>query len=147
MAIPPFDESGNLPEGIWEATIEEVKERYAYNFRRRWHLERLEKAIQLIKDAEGTTLFLDGSFITSKDRPDDYDALTCKAEVGEKLDGLINKHPNTQKAEYGGEFYFAENIMFDALTGTQKTFLDFFQTDTRSSEEYIRKGIIRIILK
>ena len=35
MTIPPFDESGNLPEGVHEATWDEIVDRYGTNDRRR----------------------------------------------------------------------------------------------------------------
>jgi predicted nucleotidyltransferase len=77
MPIPDLDADGLLPEGIHEATIDDVRAGFG-RFQRtdqRPHLfERLEK---FILEARSTgliaALIVNGSFVTGKDEPSDID--------------------------------------------------------------------------
>ena len=75
MAIPDYDALGNLPEGDHEATLTEVKERYAYNFRRREIYDGLTHVVGLLRLKAVETVWLDGSYVTSKIRPSDADVI------------------------------------------------------------------------
>ena len=72
--IPSFDERGNLPPGIHPATWDEIVERYATNERREQLLDGLRTAIESLHAAGCSRVYLDGSFITDKELPGDFDA-------------------------------------------------------------------------
>ena len=139
--IPQFNDEGNLPTGIYEASWTEIYQKYGINFYRKNLLEGLRSALNNLKNAGCKQVFLDGSFITSKRRPNDFDA--CWEPEGvdiEKLDPLFCCFENgrrAQKIKYCGEFF--PNTCFN---GTQ-TYLDFFQRDKESGNT---KGIISINL-
>ena len=88
-------------------------------------------------------VFLDGSFVTSKEFPDDYDG--CYDIVGldpEKVDPVFfdfKNHRAAQKVKYYGEFLPAQA----KESGSGRIFLDFFQIDKMSG---MQKGIIAIDL-
>ena len=94
-------------------------------------------------DAGCRTVYLNGSFVTSKTFPNDYDA--CWEEAGvdpAALDPvLLTFDPGraTQKAKYMGELYPA-SIIADA---EGLSFLEFFQTDKDTG---MPKGILAIDL-
>ncbi len=140
--IPEFNERGNLPPGIHHATWNEVVTRYATSIRRRELLDGLLDALRSLKGAECATAYLDGSLVTSKDHPGDFDA--CWESDGVILNRLdpelltFSDGRAAQKARYGGELYPAE-WPSDA-DGT--TYLDFFQRDRLKQ----KKGIIAIDL-
>jgi hypothetical protein len=140
--IPEFDEHGNLPPGIHHATWNEIVTRYATSVRRRELLDGLLDALRSLKGAGCTTAHLDGSFISSKDHPGDFDA--CWKSSGVTLNRLDSELLTfsdgcaAQKARYGGELYPAE-WPADA-DGT--TYLDFFQRDRLKQQ----KGIVAIDL-
>ena len=96
-----------------------------------------------LKRAGCRTVYLDGSFVTSKDIPNDYDA--CWEEDGVDpalLDPvLLTFDPGraTQKAQYAGEL-FPASVIADA---GGLSFLEFFQTDKDTGNP---KGIISIDL-
>ncbi|MBN8227239.1 hypothetical protein JYK02_06905 [Corallococcus macrosporus] len=142
MAIPNFNEDGNLPAGIHEAEWEEVKIRFGGSGHRRSLLRGLEKAMKLLKMAGCTRIYIDGSFVTSKKSPRDFDA--CWEENGvdfNLLDAVfldLRSPRASQKALFGGELFPAS-----APASGSSPFLTFFQ----NSREGFPKGIITINLE
>ncbi len=97
-----------------------------------------------LKEAGCQTVYVDGSFVTNKDMPNDYDA--CWVEDGvdpEALDAvLLTFDPGraTQKAKYFGELFPAS--ISTSLEGL--SFYQFFQVDKESGRP---KGIVAIDLR
>lgn len=144
--IPDFDPgSGNLPPGLHPASWDEFVARFGTTAWRRGLLEGLRQAADALRAVGCRTLYVDGSFVTSKVRPGDFDG--CWATEGVDLDALAARTPvlldfrnsrAAQKATYGGELFLA-----DANADPWGTlFLDFFQRD-RSGDA---KGIVVIDL-
>lgn len=71
--IPPFNEQGYLPQGIYEPTWDEFWERFSTNNYRRQLLTGLRLALTQLKLAGCQRVYIGGSFITDKERPNDYD--------------------------------------------------------------------------
>ena len=96
-----------------------------------------------LRDAGCKRVFVDGSFVTSKDAPDDYDG--CGELEGvdpEKLDPTLLKFDNkraAQKKEFFGELFIADARAHPS--GTR--FLEFFQR----ARDGNAKGIISIDLR
>jgi hypothetical protein len=142
--IPPFDPAGNLPAGIHWATWDELAERFGTSPYRAELLDGLKRAIQSLAYAGCQTAYIDGSFVTTKETPGDFDACWDPTEVdGDRLDPVLLDFTNrraAQKAKYGGELF--PSVGFADPAGN--TFLEFFQIDKRTGEA---KGIIAIDLK
>lgn len=142
--IPDFDAStGNLPPGEHPAMWQEMLDRYGYTPWRRRLLQGLLDALRRLRVAGCTRAYIDGSFVTAKERPSDFDA--CWEAQGVDFDLVddrlltFDKGRATQKAAFFGELFIA-----DSRADPQGTlFLDFFQTDRDDR----RKGIIVIDLK
>lgn len=89
-------------------------------------------------------MYLDGSFVTAKSVPGDYDV--CWNETGVDpmaLDPtllIFDPGRATQKAKYGGEFFPASSI----ASPDGFSFYEFFQIDKETGEA---KGIIAIDLE
>lgn len=144
MTIPPFEDSGNLPEGIHEASWEEIVDRYGTTDRRRELLEGLQQALESLRGAGCRRLYIDGSFVTAKDEPADFDACWEAAGVDpDLLDPVLLTFANrraAQKERFGGELFPAD---WEADPhGTR--FLDYFQQDSVTGE---RKGIVALDLE
>ena len=138
--IPPFDaNTGRLPEGVHEASWDEIVQRFGWNQRRRRLLDGLAEAIELLARAGCRRLWLNGSFVTVKDEPGDFDA--CWDVESVDLDAidpvLLDLSPGRakQKRRFGGELF--PNII---ESGSGLLFTEFFQNDLDAG----RKGIVVI---
>jgi len=132
-----------LPPGIHNASIQEVSDCFGYNKRRRELIAGLILACKALKACGCRTLFLDGSFVTEKNVPGDFDGCWDPDGVNPILiDPVLldfDDQRKEQKLKFGGEL-FPSNAAAD---GNGLSFLDFFQIDKYSSLE---KGIIKINL-
>lgn len=89
-------------------------------------------------------MYVDGSFVTDKEIPNDYDACWDVHGVkAEKLDRLLLQFNDEAKA--GMQDKFRGDIRPDSFSPmeTGGTYLEFFQMDRDGN----RKGIIRLSLK
>ena len=139
--VPEFDSSGLLPKGIQRANWQEVVKRFGGNRQRRQLLKGLKEALALLKDAGCRRVYLDGSFVTEKELPNDIDVCWDVDGVDPmSLDSVFFDFAHGragQKARFGAEFFPAE------APQRLKTFLDFFQIDKDTGEP---KGIIELLL-
>lgn len=78
--IPRFTDEGLLPPDIHETDLEELKEKMGWSRKRRELLEGLEEALGLMASRGVVRAYLDGSFVTDKDRPNDIDGCYDLAE-------------------------------------------------------------------
>jgi hypothetical protein len=106
LVIPPFQPNGHLPDGIHSATWTEVRERFGWNQRRQNLLAGLEQALQDLRKAGCKTVYLNGSFVTDKNEPGDFDACWDPTDVNfDALEPTLLEFENAraaQKARYGG---------------------------------------------
>ncbi|MEG3973888.1 hypothetical protein QT970_04595 [Microcoleus sp. herbarium8] len=79
--IPEFDEHGNLPPGVHWAEWEELKDRFGTTPRRSRMTDGLQMAMEQLKAAGCRTIYINGSFVTSKLAPQDFDACWDREEV------------------------------------------------------------------
>ncbi|MBD2604309.1 hypothetical protein H6G81_07120 [Scytonema hofmannii FACHB-248] len=145
--IPEFDENGNLPPGVHFCEWEEFQERFGINLTRQRMINGLELAMTQLKAAGCTKIYIDGSFVTNKLKPGDFDA--CWEDSGVDIDYLESIAPTLcnfalqraeQKSKYKGEIFPANYPANDSGSA----YIDFFQFDTRTNT---RKGIIAIDLQ
>lgn len=76
--IPNFNEYGLLPEGIHKATIEEIEHKFGSGSAKRKELFiGFQELIQLLCKHKRSikSFLLDGSFVTDKKLPGDYDCI------------------------------------------------------------------------
>jgi hypothetical protein len=72
--IPPFDELGYLPPGVYQASLEEIFSRFCHGEVREHWGNILREVIGLAKRTEKLeTIYLFGSFVTAKVAPADVD--------------------------------------------------------------------------
>ena len=132
-----------LPPGVHQASLQDVEESFATNSWRRELFDGLVEASLLLKSAGCSLIYLDGSYVSAKPKPGDYDACWDHEGVDPyKLDPvflIFNDGRAAQKAAFKGEFFPA------AMTNTETgpTFIDFFQVDRFTGT---KKGILSISL-
>lgn len=72
--LPQFNQYGLLPPGIYDSDVAQVKERFCYNDHREAVFSRFETYVQHISVfGVKFACFLDGSFISDKEHPQDID--------------------------------------------------------------------------
>jgi len=90
------------------------------------------------------TVYIDGSFVTAKPHPDDFDGCWDIDGVDpERLDPVLltfNSGRAAQKAKYLGELFPARM----GEGGSGLTFLEFFQVDKETGNQ---KGIVSLELR
>ncbi|NES22478.1 MAG: hypothetical protein F6K41_27060 [Symploca sp. SIO3E6] len=142
--IPEFDENGNLPPGVHFCEWEEFVERFGTNALRLRLLRGLQMAIEQLKAAGCQTIYINGSFVTIKADPGDFDACWDREEVD--IDylriyapKLLNHYDRTgQKAKYRGEIFPSDQPIGNYGMNS----FEFFQRDRKQN----KKGIIAIDL-
>jgi hypothetical protein len=131
-----------LPPGIHWATMEEVAARFAISPRRGWLYEGLIRAVEVLAGAGCRHLYLDGSFVTAKESPGDYDGCWDPTGViAARLDPVLLDLSNgraAQKQKYRGELFIA-----DLADRPHGTFLEFFQIEKYTGAA---KGIVGVRL-
>ena len=141
--IPSLQENGNLPSGIHWAELEEFETRFGTNPHRRKLLKGLKAAITSLRKTGCRTIYIDGSLVTAKELPNDFDGCwSIEGVNAELLDPVFLDFSDGragQKAKYQGELFPAEWIE----GGSGKTWLDFFQ-QARNGKP---KGIVGIRLR
>ncbi len=142
IAIPgsPWDV---LPPGIHAATLAEIEQTFTYNPRRRALFAGLLDAAIHLALMGCRRILLDGSYVSAKPIPGDYDACWDPDGVDfAKLDPVFDDFDNeraNQKARFGGEFF--PSSLIEADSGA--AFADFFQIDRFTGK---KKGILAIAL-
>ena len=131
-----------LPPGIHDTTLAEVEARFATTPHRKWLFDGFIRVTEALAKAGCLHVYLDGSFVTAKSHPGDYDG--CWDHIGvdpAKLDPVLLDFDNkraAQKAKYLGEMFIA-----GMPNGPDGPFVDFFQIEKSSG---LPKGILRISL-
>lgn len=143
IVIPPFQPDGNLPPGVYDATWQEAAERFGAGTHRTNLLRGLLAALRSLSQAGCLKIYLDGSFVSSKEVPGDFDVAWETENVNEALLSPVflefSNLRQAQKQAFGGEFFPA-----DWQADRQgRTYLEFFQTD----QEGTPKGIVAIDLR
>ena len=132
-----------LPPGVHRAGLDDVKIAYATNAWRRDLFGGLVDAAARLRSAGCSTIYLDGSYVTGKPRPEDFDA--CWDPIGVnhgKLHPVFFEFRNgraAQKAAFKGEFFPSSMMCVDV----SQAFVEFFQIDRFTGR---KKGIIAISL-
>lgn len=143
--IPDFNDNGYLAPGIYEASFAEVKARFGFSKKRQKLLKLMEELLDQCALLNCDVLYLDGSFVSAKLNPCDYDA--CWDTSHESREWVLNNVANTllnsesevQKEYFGGEIYPA---FTKAPLLPQLTILEYFQ----KTKEGDSKGIVMLKL-
>lgn len=132
-----------LPPGAHNATLEDVAAVFATNTWRRDLFDGLVLAAGKLRLAGCPIVYLDGSYVTGKPRPGDFDACWDPTGVDPaKLDPVFLQFENgraMQKAAFKGEFFPSSVTCVDV----GRSFVEFFQLDRFTGNQ---KGILSISL-
>jgi uncharacterized protein DUF6932 len=143
--LPAFNQDGNLPEGIHLATADEILARFATpSARRQWLGEQLRDLLAVAQSTgQLTRMFLWGSFVTSKEVPNDLDVLlvmdpgfTVEA-VPAQTHGVFD-HVQARLRFQADVFWTKASLDPQVL----HLWLDTYQT----GKDFTRRGIVEVIV-
>lgn len=146
MVIPVFIDIGGpwkvLPPGVHDAKLDDIEARFAISDHRKLLFAGLKRGIDNLSGAGCREILVNGSFVTEKPIPKDYDVCWHPDGVDlAKLDPVFldfSDNRRRQKSSYYGE-YFPSSFLADSTS----SFKDFFQVDRDTGKA---KGIIRVLL-
>jgi uncharacterized protein DUF6932 len=134
---------GVLPPGIHWASLTEIGARFGQTHHRAWLFDGVAQVAAALRRANCARMYLDGSFVTEKIHPNDFDGCWDASNVSVALlDPLLLNFNNgraAQKQKYRGEMFIADGWILG--TGT---FLDFFQREKLTGSH---KGIVGVDLQ
>ena len=140
--VPACDPStGYLPAGVHQAAWKEIAARFTANGHRSRLLDGLLAALRNLAAAGCRSVLLDGSFVSEKDLPADYDAAWDTQGVDPTLlDPVLLDFSNSRaamKSKYLGELFPAT-----ASAAPGVLYRDFFMKDRNG----VPKGVVQIDL-
>jgi len=140
--LPATDTStGYLPPGVHQAPWSAIPPRFSGNGHRSRLLGGLLAALQNLAGAGCQSVLLDGSFVSEKDLPEDYDgAWETKGVDPALLDSVLLDFSNgraAMKAKYLGELFPATSAAAPGVL-----YRDFFMKDRNG----VPKGVVHIDL-
>ncbi len=142
MLPQPDPLTSYLPPGLHRADWEEVANRYAWNSHRARLADGLLAACVNLAGAGCRELLLDGSFVTAKELPRDYDAAWETAGVDpDRLDPVLLDFSDLRaamKAKYLGDLFPASSQAAPGIV-----YRDFFMTD----RDGVAKGAVLVNLR
>lgn len=138
--IPGFDADGRLPAGEHDADWDEVTSTFGWNPWRQTLLSGLQLACGALAVAGCTRLWLDGSFVTDKEQPGDYDACWDWRGVDRSLlDPVLLDYSKTGRDTISAK-YLGDVLIAGTEAASGLAFVDFFQQARGGGT----KGIIRL---
>ena len=108
MSIPLFNENGELPDGEYDVSIDEIENRFGCANEQRCRLmQGLRVAAANLRRANVRKLWIDGSFVTDKEHPNDIDGVW---ETNDQidlnvLDPIFLENREAMKDKYGLDFF------------------------------------------
>jgi hypothetical protein len=138
MNIPPLQRNGELPPGEYLVSLDDIERVYGRaNERRKQLMHGLRETAEQFVRAGVETIWINGSFVTDKETPNDIDGCwkyTPSVAI-DKLDPVFLQHSrHAMKDKYGLDFFIANIIE----AGSGLPFPKFFQVN-RDGEP---KGIL-----
>ncbi len=144
LVILPGSPWDGLPPGVHMASLAEIQAMFGYNPKRRALFNGLLDATSHLAMVGCQRVLLDGSYVSAKPVPGDFDACWDPAGVDfDRLDDVFGDFDNgraNQKARFGGEFFPA--TLLEGVSGA--VFEEFFQVDRFTGR---KKGILEIALR
>lgn len=144
MALPPFNEVGDLPPGVYRATLAEVLERFGQGtVQRRAVADRLNRIYQLAASTGQVARFVVfGSFVTEKAEPNDVDIILLMEDAFDLASvkgeaALVFQHTEAD-AHFGASVFWARR---SGALGGEQAMIEYWQVRREGG----RRGIVEIV--
>ena len=144
MALPAFNEFGDLPEGVYQVTYVDVISRFGSGSPQRENVTaRLERIWNLaVKTGGLERLVLFGSYVTNKVDPEDVDVILVMRDefvlAGCPEESLVLFDHAKADAEIGASIFWIRPAMLLMET------LEHFIAGWQQTRDHRRRGIVEI---
>ena len=144
MPLPEFDSVGDLPEGVYQATMDEIRARFGYGTPQRQAVTARLLRIYHLAAATGKLdrVIIFGSYITTKPDPNDVDVIlvmhddfevhACDAATRRLFD-----HTQATEAFGASIFWLRPSMLF---LETLEEFIEHWQI----KRDLTRRGIVEV---
>lgn len=144
MALPAFNEKGDLPPGVYRATLSEVLERFGQgSVHRRAVADRLKRVYELVTSTGQLARFVVfGSFVTAKDDPNDVDIILLMEDTFDLASvtgeaALPFQHMEAD-AHFGASVFWTRR---SGAIGGEQAMVEYWQVRREGG----RRGIVEIV--
>jgi hypothetical protein len=146
MPIPAFTSDGFLPEGVHDCSIGEIQERFGQFQTTDVHCRLFERLERFVRQASASglvsTIIVDGSFVTAKDRPSDVDIIVVLQAAHDFTAELRPFEYNAvSRRRVAHEFGFDMLVAQEGAVELEENIAFFAQVRERRDT---RKGMLRI---
>lgn len=144
MALPAFNEEGDLPPGVHRATLAEILERFGQGSVQRCAVaDRLNRVYQLVTSTGQLARFVVfGSFVTAKDDPNDVDIILLMEDTFDLASvtgeaALLFQHMEAD-AHFGASVFWTRRA---GAIGGEQAMIEYWQIRREGG----RRGIVEIV--
>jgi len=143
--LPALNSDGNLPEGVHLTTEDEVFARFATpSARRQWLGEQLRSLLALAKSTgQLIRVFLWGSFVTSKEVPNDLDVLLV---MGTEFS--VEAVPGPAHVVFDhvqARLHFQADVFWTKVS-IEPQVLHLWLDTYQAGKDFTRRGIIEVVV-
>lgn len=147
MPIPALDEGGYLPEGIHDALLTEIGEKFGQFQTSDQRMRLFERLTAYVKELTSTglvsALIVDGSFVTEKDCPSDIDLIVVLKKGHDLSAELRPFEYNAISRRWVRRTYAFDLLLARAGSHEYDEYIEFFQ---QIKGQAGRKGLLRVFL-
>ena len=144
MALPAFSEEGDLPPGVYRATLPEVLERFGPGSVQQGAVaDRLKRVYQLVTSTGQFARFVVfGSFVTAKDEPNDLDIILLMEDTFDLASvtgeaALLFQHLEAD-AHFGASVFWTRR---SGAMGGEQAMIEYWQMRRQGGH----RGIVEIL--
>jgi len=148
MPIPALTEQGFLPPGIYDASLSEIGEQFgsfrSSDIRPQLFIKLSRYLTELRSWGHAKEVLIDGSFVSSKDRPNDIDVIVVYKPTFDLAADVSPAEYNCMKTSRVKALFGLDVFAAVEADGTYERMTTFFGQDTRNPG--VAKGLIRVTL-
>jgi hypothetical protein len=144
VTLPAFNEEGDLPAGVYRATLAGLLERFGQgSLQRRAVADRLTRIYQLATSTGQLARFVVfGSFVTAKEEPNDVDIILLMEDTFDLASvtgeaAVVFQHAEAD-AHFGASVFWSKR---SGAIGGEQAMIEYWQTRREGG----KRGIVEII--
>ncbi len=148
MSIPEFNQHGLLPDGVHSCTLHDVHDKLTWNDKRTKLFKSLIEFLntELVQKFPEETIYIDGSFVTDKECPDDTDIVLDLTQSGPAIcwNGLNYMQQNQVRIKQDFDVHFWVNLPGNSDFVQYFSYLGTKSAKMKGLRPKHKKGILKV---